>query len=63
MSDRAPYKPWRVYGARGMSTDFRSQRTAYEYVSGLTQKFSTAATVYHWERGSWRLYERVAAMS
>jgi hypothetical protein len=51
-----PAKPWRVYGARGLSTDYRSQRSAYEAVSSLT-KAGTRATVYHWEEGRWVRYE------
>ncbi len=56
MSD--PAKKWRVYGARGLSEDFRSQRAAYEHVRSTVARGATAK-VYHWEDGSWRLYERV----
>ena len=51
-----PSKPWRVYGARGLSTDYGSQRGAYEAVSSLT-KGGTRATVYQWIDGVWVLYE------
>lgn len=55
---RAPSKPWRVDPARGAGWGyyFRSQPAAYEKVQKLSAKGETA-TVYHWEGGSWRLYE------
>jgi hypothetical protein len=53
---RKPSKPWRVYGARGISEDYRSQRAAYEAVATLT-KLSVRATVWHWEEGRWVKYE------
>jgi hypothetical protein len=67
---RKPAKPWRVYGARGLSTDHRSQRAAYEAVKAITTGVGAcAAKVYHWEagtavgsdrgNGSWRYYERI----
>ena len=56
--DRPPSKPWRVYGARGMSEDYRSQRAAYEAVSVITRG-GNPAKVYHWEDGTWRLFERI----
>jgi hypothetical protein len=52
---RKPAKPWRVYGRR-LSTDYRSQRAAYDSVKTLTQGGVTA-TVYHWEDGRWVRYE------
>ena len=58
MADRKPSKPWRVYGARGISNDHRSERAAYDEVQTLLRN-GTKATVYHWEDGSWRLYERI----
>ena len=60
MSERKPSKPWRVYGARGLSTDYRGQRGAYDAVSSLT-KAGTRATVYHWEEGRWVKYEVIEA--
>jgi hypothetical protein len=60
MSDRKPSKPWRVYGDRGISEDYRSQRAAYDAVGMLTRLGHTAK-VYQWEDGSWRLYERIEA--
>jgi hypothetical protein len=53
---RKPSKPWRVYGARGMSEDYRGQRAAYDAVNTIT-RLGSKATVYHWEHGSWRKYE------
>jgi len=58
MADRPPSKKWRVYGARGISEDFRSERDAYDRVQTLLRN-DTKATVYHWEEGGWRLYERI----
>lgn len=54
----APAKKWRVYGARGISIDFRSQRAAYEDVKAIVAG-GVAAKVYHWEGGAWQLYERI----
>ena len=51
-----PSKRWRVYGARGLSTDYRSQRAAYEAVATIT-KLGNTARVHHWEYGVWKLYE------
>lgn len=51
-----PAKPWRVYGARGMSTDYRGQRGAYDAVGVITRGGNTAK-VYHWEDGRWARYE------
>lgn len=56
MCNRPPSKPWRVYGAHGLSTDYRSQRAAYEAVKSIV-KGGTKATVYHWEGGRWVKYE------
>lgn len=68
MTGRPPAKPWRVYGSRGLSEDYRSQRAAYEAVAVITA-MGHAAKVYHWEagtavgpdrgHGSWRYYERI----
>lgn len=58
MADRPPSKRWRVYGARGISEDFRSERAAYDQVQTLLRN-GTKATVYHWEQGGWVLYERI----
>lgn len=55
---RAPAKKWRVYGPRGLSTDHRSQRAAYEAVASITNA-GTKARVWHWENGSWRRYEDI----
>jgi hypothetical protein len=57
-ADRAPSKPWRVYGTRGISEDYRSQRAAYEAV-GVITRGGNRAKVYHWESGSWILFERI----
>ena len=61
MSGTKPAKPWRVYGPGSFSTDHRSQRAAYERVNGVTRKLGSKAKVYHWDEGSWRLYEVVEA--
>jgi hypothetical protein len=58
--DRPPAKSWRVYGARGLSTDYRSQRSAYEAVKTLTG-MKVPVRVWHWENDSWRLYEKFNA--
>ena len=55
---RAPAKKWRVYGARGLSEDYRSQRAAYDAVNTIN-RLGSKATVYHWENGRWVLYERL----
>jgi hypothetical protein len=57
-TDRPPSKRWRVHGARGISTDHRSERAAYEAAKSI---LATGAriTIHHWENGSWRLYERI----
>lgn len=55
---RAPSKPWRVYGPRGIPTEHRGQRAAYDAVATIT-KLGDVARVHHWEGGSWRLYEVV----
>ena len=57
---RPPAKPWRVYGARGMGTDYRSQRSAYEAVKVIVG-LGVTAKVYHWEEGRWIRYEEIAA--
>jgi hypothetical protein len=57
---RPPSKPWRVYGARGISVDYRSQRAAYEAVKSITNAGVTAR-VWHWEDGRWVLFEKIAA--
>ena len=62
MNERKPAKPWRVYGARGIGTDYRSQRAAYEAVATLT-KMGIRARVWQWESGSWGLYEVIEATS
>lgn len=58
MTTRSPSKRWRVYGARGISEDHRSERAAYDHVQTLLRN-DTRATVYHWEDGGWVLYERI----
>ena len=58
---RAPARRWRVYGPRGLSIDYRSERAAYERVNGLTRNLGTAAKVYHWQDGSWTFYELIEA--
>ncbi len=55
---RAPSKKWRVYGARGISEDYRSERAAYEAVATIT-RLGSQARVYHWGNGSWNLYEKI----
>ena len=55
--DRPPTRKWRVY-FRGISADYRSQRAAYDAVRTATT-LGTKTKVYHWEEGSWRLYERI----
>jgi hypothetical protein len=56
--DRPPAKKWRVYGARAISVDYRSQRAAYEAV-GVVTRAGNAARVHHWQDGSWVLHEHV----
>lgn len=60
MTDIRPAKPWSVDGPadHGDGERYRSQAAAYEAVAELTG-FGHKATVYHWQDGSWRLYERV----
>ena len=53
-----PTKRWRVYGSRGLSTDYRSQRAAYDAVAAITRT-GIPAKVYHWEYGLWKLYELI----
>jgi hypothetical protein len=60
MTGTKPAKPWRVYGRGPASTDHRSQRAAYEAVETIT-KMGGRARVYHWEAGSWGLYEVIEA--
>ena len=61
MSGTRPAKPWRVYGARGISEDYRSKRSAYERGVAALAKLGIRAKVYQWEDGSWRLYEVIEA--
>jgi hypothetical protein len=56
--DRPPARKWRVYGARGISEDYRSQRAAYDAVKVIVTA-GTRARVYHWEDGRWVRYEDV----
>jgi hypothetical protein len=60
---RPPSKPWRVYGARGISDDYTSKRSAYEAVESIagcgTRPGICRARVWHWEVGSWKLHETV----
>jgi hypothetical protein len=60
---RPPSKPWRVYGARGISEDYRSQRAAYEAVDTITH-LGSKAKVYRWDRdgGRWQLFEVIEAI-
>ena len=60
MSGTKPAKPWRVYGRGAASTDYRSQRAAYEAVASQTRQ-GVRSRVYHWEAGSWGLYEVIEA--
>ena len=58
-----PSKPWRVTWPSVVnrdphSEDFRSQRAAYQAVASITRIPRLAATVWHWDRGDWRLHER-----
>ena len=59
-TSKVPSKPWRVDPTRGVGWGyyFRSQSLAYDKVQHLTAKGETA-TVYQWENGDWRLYERI----
>jgi hypothetical protein len=61
---RGPAKRWRVYGPRGISEDYRSERAAYEAVATIV-RLGNWAKVYHWEPspggGSWKLFERIDA--
>lgn len=55
----APAKPWRVATRiADAPVDCRSQKAAYEAVCGFADS-GTPCTVWHWENGDWRLYERV----
>jgi hypothetical protein len=56
MTTRPPSKPWRVYGARGLSADYGSQRAAYDAVASITSAGVTAK-VFHWVSGTWVIYE------
>ena len=56
MSGTRPAKPWRVYGRGPVSVDHRTQRAAYEQVQTQT-RLGVKSKVYHFEDGSWRLYE------
>jgi hypothetical protein len=58
MTARPPSKPWRVYGTRSYPDHYRSQRAAYEAV-GVITRGGNPAKVYHWESGSWILFERI----
>lgn len=53
-----PSKRWRVYGARGISKDFKSQRGAYEHVRTILAA-GVPAKVYLWEHNGWQLYEKL----
>jgi len=55
---KTPSKKWRVYGANSLHEDYRSQSAAYDAVNELND-WGHTATVWHWEDGDWRLYERV----
>lgn len=56
---RKPSKTWRVYGQRAThAEEFRSKDSAYEWVRRLTLGGSMA-TVYHYDRGEFRLYARI----
>ena len=57
---RKPSKPWRVYGRGPVSTECRSQRSAYDVVAYIT-KAGDRARVYQWADGSWQLYEVIEA--
>jgi hypothetical protein len=58
---RSPSKPWRVYGARGISTDYASKRAAYEAVESIagtgTRPGISRAKVFHWISGSWVIHD------
>lgn len=55
---KPPSKPWRVHGPNPLHEDFRYQPAAYLAVKELAD-WGHTATVYHWEGGDWRLYERI----
>jgi hypothetical protein len=59
---RKPSKPWRVDGPadRGNGQTYRSQSAAYEAVRELAG-FGHDSTVWHWEDGRWRTYDKVSA--
>ena len=63
MSGTKP-KPWRVDGPADHDDGetYRSESAAYDAVAELTG-FGHKATVFHWEHGSWRLYEVIEAPS
>jgi hypothetical protein len=57
---RPPSKPWRVYVADGESSaDYRSERAAYVAVKDWQDAGVTVRSVWRWENGDWRLYERI----
>lgn len=55
--DRPPAKRWQVRTPTSCE-DRRSQKGAYELALGLANAL-LSSEVWHWEDGSWRLYERV----
>ena len=63
MTGTRPAKPWRVDSPFDRHQDgraFRGQSAAYDAVAEMTRA-GRRATVFHWEDGSWRLYEVIEA--
>lgn len=58
MSERAPYRRWRVAVEGKEGTAFRGQTAAYRYVGRIVTRSGEAIVVHHWENGQWRLFER-----
>lgn len=56
---RPPSNRWRISGVRGAGNlHYRSERAAYDAVE-IFVAGGEKVTVYHWEDGSWKLYERI----
>jgi hypothetical protein len=57
---RPPSKPWRVRLTGGACQDYRSQSAAYDAINTAVRHSGPGRfTVEHFERGAWRLYERI----
>ena len=62
MTPKTPSKRWRVITPE-RAAEFRGQQAAYDALNAYTADanvatFGRLATVWHWEDGDWRLYER-----